>query len=120
MFLENGLVFVQFHPVVYLVKLNIEMTMASLITRLARGSSQIEVPDLVEDRAGSHPQRSDLRTEQDNRTKNDASDEEPIELEGRCCDSGRSMGAPLVTTDIQITTHDIEASSGKVRPHEAF
>ncbi|CAJ2504158.1 Uu.00g115520.m01.CDS01 [Anthostomella pinea] len=37
MWLPNEIVFIQFHPVVYMVKLNIEMSMASLITRLARG-----------------------------------------------------------------------------------
>uniref|UniRef100_A0A0D2XSV6 Integral membrane protein n=1 Tax=Fusarium oxysporum (strain Fo5176) TaxID=660025 RepID=A0A0D2XSV6_FUSOF len=36
MSLPNQTVFIQFHPVVYLVKLNIEMSMASLITRLAQ------------------------------------------------------------------------------------
>ncbi|KAH7464001.1 hypothetical protein FOMA001_g17970 [Fusarium oxysporum f. sp. matthiolae] len=36
MSLPNQTVFIQFHPVVYLVKLNIEMSMASLITQLAR------------------------------------------------------------------------------------
>lgn len=35
MFLHNQLVFMQFHPVAYLVKLNIEMTMARLITKIA-------------------------------------------------------------------------------------
>ena len=35
MFYPNPLVFIQFHPVTYVVKLNIEMSMASLITRLA-------------------------------------------------------------------------------------
>ena len=124
MFLENGLVFVQFHPVTYMVKLNIEMSMASLITRLARGSSHIDVSDLVDDQQHSsqQQQRSTPRTELDNRTKNDASDEEPIELQGKRPDSERSMGAPLVTTDIRITTHDIEAASqnGKIQPREAF
>ncbi|KAF2636450.1 hypothetical protein P280DRAFT_510412 [Massarina eburnea CBS 473.64] len=38
MFLRNPVVYVQFHPVTYLVKLNIEMSMASLITHVARGS----------------------------------------------------------------------------------
>ncbi|KAI2776514.1 hypothetical protein F4815DRAFT_449188 [Daldinia loculata] len=32
----NPIVFVQFHPVAYMVKLNIEMSMATLITKLAR------------------------------------------------------------------------------------
>nr|XP_036581501.1 uncharacterized protein CTRU02_08551 [Colletotrichum truncatum]KAF6789852.1 hypothetical protein CTRU02_08551 [Colletotrichum truncatum] len=37
MSLPNQVVFIQFHPVAYMVKLNIEMSMASLITRLAKG-----------------------------------------------------------------------------------
>ncbi|KAJ4301781.1 hypothetical protein N0V90_003875 [Kalmusia sp. IMI 367209] len=40
MFLKNQIVYVQFHPVVYMVKLNIEMSMASLVVRLARGKSE--------------------------------------------------------------------------------
>ncbi|RYP91773.1 hypothetical protein DL770_002117 [Monosporascus sp. CRB-9-2] len=36
MSLPNGIVFTQFHPVTYMVKLNIEMSMASLITKVAR------------------------------------------------------------------------------------
>lgn len=35
MFLRNQLVYIQFHPVTYMVKLNIEMSMAALITKLA-------------------------------------------------------------------------------------
>jgi hypothetical protein len=38
MSLPNQVVYVQFHPVAYMVKLNIEMSMATLISRLARGS----------------------------------------------------------------------------------
>jgi hypothetical protein len=40
MFLKNPVVYVQFHPVVYMVKLNIEMSMASLIVRLAQGKTE--------------------------------------------------------------------------------
>ncbi|GJD04861.1 hypothetical protein ColKHC_13686 [Colletotrichum higginsianum] len=36
MSLPNQVVYIQFHPVAYMVKLNIEMSMASLITRLAK------------------------------------------------------------------------------------
>ncbi|KAI1084232.1 hypothetical protein F5B20DRAFT_593349 [Whalleya microplaca] len=36
MSLPNPVVFVQFHPVTYMVKLNIEMSMATLITKVAR------------------------------------------------------------------------------------
>jgi hypothetical protein len=35
MSLKNQLVYIQFHPVTYMVKLNIEMTMAHLITKIA-------------------------------------------------------------------------------------
>lgn len=37
MSLPNQVVYVQFHPVAYMVKLNIEMSMASLIVHVARG-----------------------------------------------------------------------------------
>lgn len=40
MFLKNGVVYIQFHPVVYIVKLNIEMSMASLVVRLAQGKPE--------------------------------------------------------------------------------
>ncbi|KAF1839021.1 hypothetical protein BDW02DRAFT_540403 [Decorospora gaudefroyi] len=40
MFLKNPVVYIQFHPVVYIVKLNIEMSMASLVVRLAQGRPQ--------------------------------------------------------------------------------
>lgn len=40
MFLKNQVVYIQFHPVVYMVKLNIEMSMASLIVRLAQGKTE--------------------------------------------------------------------------------
>ncbi len=38
MSLPNQVVYVQFHPVAYMVKLNIEMSMANLIKKLARDS----------------------------------------------------------------------------------
>ncbi|KAI4851356.1 hypothetical protein E4T44_02185 [Aureobasidium sp. EXF-8845] len=40
MSLPNGIVFVQFHPVAYMVKLNIEMSMADMIIKVARTSEQ--------------------------------------------------------------------------------
>ena len=43
MFVNNNLVFLEFHPVAYMVKLNIEMSLASLIAKLA---SQPPDPDL--------------------------------------------------------------------------
>ena len=38
MHLQNPMVYTQFHPVAYMVKLNIEMTMASLIKRIAQAT----------------------------------------------------------------------------------
>ncbi|KAI4736403.1 hypothetical protein E4T50_13088 [Aureobasidium sp. EXF-12298] len=40
MSLPNGIVFVQFHPVAYMVKLNIEMSMADMIIKVARSNEQ--------------------------------------------------------------------------------
>ncbi|EON66376.1 hypothetical protein W97_05473 [Coniosporium apollinis CBS 100218] len=40
MFLKNGAVFMQFHPVVYIVKLKIELSMTNLITKIAQESVQ--------------------------------------------------------------------------------
>lgn len=42
LFLPNSLVYTQFHPVAYMVKLNIEMTMASLIKKIALASTASE------------------------------------------------------------------------------
>ncbi|KAB8233954.1 hypothetical protein ETB97_003281 [Aspergillus alliaceus] len=47
MFLPNPMVYIQFHPVTYLVKLNIEMTMASLIRKLAKESNINEIHEAV-------------------------------------------------------------------------
>ncbi|KAK8126566.1 uncharacterized protein PG998_002325 [Apiospora kogelbergensis] len=43
--LPNELVYIQFHPCAYFVKLHIEMSMASLITRLARGQPANDFAD---------------------------------------------------------------------------
>lgn len=40
--LPHELLHVQFHPAVYMVKLSIEMALANLITRLARGNDDTE------------------------------------------------------------------------------
>ncbi|KAK3208637.1 hypothetical protein GRF29_77g1475359 [Pseudopithomyces chartarum] len=48
MWLPNQVVFIQFHPVVYIVKLNIEMSMASLVVRLAQGKSDVNFRDMYD------------------------------------------------------------------------
>ena len=48
MWLPNQVVFIQFHPVVYIVKLNIEMSMASLVVKLAQGKSDVHFRDMYD------------------------------------------------------------------------
>lgn len=61
MWLPNQVVFIQFHPVVYIVKLNIEMSMASLVVKLAQGKSDVQFQDMYDPE--SDP-RSDPRSMQ--------------------------------------------------------
>jgi hypothetical protein len=74
MFLKNQVVYIQFHPVVYMVKLNIEMSMASLVVRLAQGkpendmfpeefhSSTNKTPHGRADLSGNHSQRVHIQS----------------------------------------------------------
>ena len=54
MSLPNQVVYIQFHPVTYMVKLNIEMSMASLISRLARGSVDNDMPFTADTQSQHH------------------------------------------------------------------
>ena len=54
MFLKNQLVYILFHPVVYMVKLNIEMSMASLVIRLAQGKGR-DGADIEEAESSTDP-----------------------------------------------------------------
>lgn len=49
MWLPNQVVFIQFHPVVYIVKLNIEMSMASLVVKLAQGKSDVHLRNIYDE-----------------------------------------------------------------------
>jgi hypothetical protein len=53
MSLKNQVVYTQFHPVAYIVKLNIEMSMASLITKLARNSIDARNNEFLGDMSSS-------------------------------------------------------------------
>ncbi|PVH95975.1 hypothetical protein DM02DRAFT_599949 [Periconia macrospinosa] len=64
MFLPNQLVYIQFHPVTYIVKLNIEMSMASLVVRLAKGTPE---NDMHEEHQYSSGPRSRTRNTGDAR-----------------------------------------------------
>lgn len=103
-----------------MVKLNIEMSMASLISRIAR-SSDIHIDDPVEDNSRSQSHNVSYNPGRTNK-KTDASDEEVIELDTKRSDSERSMDPPLVTTHIQVSSWNApgQASSERIRPCEAF
>ncbi|CAG9982225.1 unnamed protein product [Clonostachys byssicola] len=45
MSLRNTFVYMQFHPLAYIVKLNIEMSMATLIAKIAKSSGKIQTPN---------------------------------------------------------------------------
>lgn len=65
MFLKNQVVYIQFHPVVYIVKLNIEMSMASLVVRLAQGKPENDMYPEEKFQSSSNKAthlRSDLRS----------------------------------------------------------
>ncbi|KAF2736704.1 hypothetical protein EJ04DRAFT_396350, partial [Polyplosphaeria fusca] len=54
MFLPNQIVYIQFHPVAYMVKLNIEMSMANLVVRLARGKSESDMDNYYHSSTGAN------------------------------------------------------------------
>lgn len=63
MSLKNQLVYIQFHPVTYMVKLNIEMSMAAMITKLARepGTGDTRVVLSSSQDQHRHDRRTDLQ-----------------------------------------------------------
>ncbi|KAF7563997.1 hypothetical protein G7046_g121 [Stylonectria norvegica] len=58
MSLPNDIVYLQFHPLAYLVKLHIEMNMADLITKVVKASSATGYPDYSNERSRSAPKSS--------------------------------------------------------------
>lgn len=62
MSLPNQVVFTQFHPVAYMVKLNIEMTMASLITKIARATGVGDDGNRPHNSSGTRSRHDGLRT----------------------------------------------------------
>lgn len=61
MFLKNPVVYIQFHPVTYMVKLNIEMSMASLVVRLARGKTDNDMFDFDNSSSNHRSKRHSLQ-----------------------------------------------------------
>ncbi|KEZ42892.1 hypothetical protein SAPIO_CDS5325 [Scedosporium apiospermum] len=101
MSLKNQVVFVQFHPVAYMVKLNIEMSMASLITRLAAVRHNADFSSL----AYSGPHRS--HTAQITGNRNDDMDPEyfqgaSIELRRTDEELGKMQGGICRRFDVEV------------------
>lgn len=113
MFLQNQVVYIQFHPVVYMVKLNIEMSMASLVVRLAQGKAHNDMdPEEFHSSTDPHTHsRSAHISHQPNHIKS-------IQLTSRSnkrandtglskIDSDESLGGIECRTDLNITVEDM-------------
>lgn len=114
MFLNNQVVYVQFHPVVYMVKLNIEMSMASLVVRLAQGKPQNDM----------RPEEFHSSTDPSSRSRSVAPSQQPqsIQLTSRTkrntvnprspglskidSDESLDLGGIQCRTDLHITHED--------------
>ncbi|OAL50999.1 hypothetical protein IQ07DRAFT_508713 [Pyrenochaeta sp. DS3sAY3a] len=135
MFLKNGVVYIQFHPVVYMVKLNIEMSMASLVVRLAQGRSQNDMDP--EPYSSTDPQ-SHLRSGQHARrvgvsggNANNGSGVKSIQLTSRSkkggvlspglskIDSDESLGGIECRTDLNVTVEHVKGDGSSRSSHEA-
>jgi lipid A disaccharide synthetase len=68
MSLKNQVVYIQFHPVAYMVKLNIEISMASLITKIAKSSINNNFHEFVmnPNTSSNHETHSNSRTMSNN------------------------------------------------------
>ncbi|KAH7119261.1 hypothetical protein EDB81DRAFT_873099 [Dactylonectria macrodidyma] len=95
MSLSNTFVYMQFHPLAYIVKLNIEMSMASLIAKIAKQSG--------------HTHGSDYNTNTGTRSRGTRAGD--TTLANKTQDGGpdrpRSKAWPMVTTTVEM--HVIEA-----------
>jgi hypothetical protein len=118
MFLKNPVVYVQFHPVVYMVKLNIEMSMASLVVRLAQGKPQNDMdPEAFHSSADpkSHSRSGHLNRSQNDQVKS-------IQLSSRTkkgdsmmrsaglsqIDSDEDLGGIECRTDLTVVVESID------------
>ncbi|KAK2754249.1 hypothetical protein FQN54_007128 [Arachnomyces sp. PD_36] len=120
MFLKNQLVYVQFHPVTYMIKLNIEMSMASLITKLARQTIE---PDFHESLASNtyvetSGQRSNVATASGGGARRGSTLANSIQLMKReqnkdSQSAYKQKGSIHTTTDIFVHREEVEAKTDK-------
>lgn len=117
MFLKNGVVYIQFHPVVYMVKLNIEMSMASLVVRLARGRPENDMypedfgtssanPTNPTLRSGHHAQQVHIQSIKMKPAKRGMNDI----MSGNGSDD--SLGGIHCQTDLNVVVEHVEVRKG--------
>lgn len=119
MFLKNQIVYIQFHPVVYMVKLNIEMSMASLIVRLAKGKSE---NDAYSEEFGSSTGPSNSQSDKRSRAKSNQNQFQSFQLTsakggGRSKihsrnDSDESLGQIHRTTELNVVVEHVDKAKG--------
>ena len=132
MFLKNPVVYIQFHPVVYMVKLNIEMSMASLVVRLAQGKPENDMYPEEFRSSSNHPTnpRSDLRSGnlaqrvhiQSIKMKPKRGVNDILSANG----SEESLGGIHCQTDLNVTVERVDTKKGgssrssQEAPHSMF
>ncbi|KAH7013868.1 hypothetical protein EDB80DRAFT_570026 [Ilyonectria destructans] len=97
MSLKNTFVYMQFHPLAYIVKLNIEMSMASLIAKIARQSGHAHGSDYNNTTSRSRGTRVGGDTTLANKTQDEHT---------------RSKAWPTVTTTVEMHTMEAKAAPG--------
>jgi hypothetical protein len=119
MFLKNQVVYIQFHPVVYIVKLNIEMSMASLVVRLAQGKPENDMYPEEKFHSSSNKAthlRSDLRSgHQGQQHVTIQSMQIPKRGNKDVMDDGdsiESMGGIHCQRDVAVTVEHVESKKG--------
>jgi hypothetical protein len=113
MFLKNQIVYIQFHPVVYIVKLNIEMSMASLVVRLAQGRPENDMYPEEKFQSSSHKGRSELRSGHHTHIKS-------VQLKSKRAgntvlsanDSDESLGGIHCQTDLNVVSELVDQKKG--------
>lgn len=122
MSLPNQVVYIQFHPVAYMVKLNIEMSMASLITRLARGDNNDVRMNSLSDTDRLRYYGNDETTTNRNAglksmTKSRARHTMTKESGGSTATQGSGIQK---TTDVDVTVHHASSEEGMHRTRKTF
>jgi hypothetical protein len=117
MFLKNPVVYIQFHPVVYMVKLNIEMSMASLIVRLAQGKTENDAfTDKFDSSTGPSASQNDRRVTRQSGPMQSfqlSSNKKGMKsLTHSRNESDESLGQIHCRTDLAVTVEQLDVKKG--------